>query len=279
MSSDKSLYLVTFSVVVYKQPVDEIERVVRSLLLYANKKVIYIIDNSPCMVVQNLCHLSKCIVLKHFPKNIGFGQAHNWAISEAKKKGSKYHFVVNPDIFYSKDVVLPMVEFMEHNQEVGEMMPKILYPNGKTQFLPKLMPSPLMLAQRKLSQFFPAVRSRWMKRFEMRQMADDKVYDIGHVSGSFAAFRMKALDDCGTFDSRFFLYFEDTDISRRIHKKYRTIYYPLVAVYHDYGNGASKSPKLFSIFIMSLIKFFNKWGWFFDDERKICNNKFLAQLQ
>lgn len=159
------------------------------------------------------------------------------------------------------------------------MMPKILYPNGRTQFLPKLMPSPLMLAQRKLSQFFPAVRSRWMKRFEMRQMSDDKVYDIGHVSGSFAAFRMKALDDCGTFDSRFFLYFEDTDISRRIHKKYRTIYYPLVAVYHDYGNGASKSPKLFSIFIMSLIKFFNKWGWFFDDERKICNNKFLAQLQ
>lgn len=57
-----------------------------------------------------------------------------------------------------------------------------------------------------------------MKRFEMRQMTDDKVYDIGHVSGSFAAFRMKALDDCGTFDSRFFLYFEDTDISRRIHK-------------------------------------------------------------
>lgn len=90
-----------------------------------------------------------------FPKNIGFGQAHNWAISEAKKKGSKYHFVVNPDIFYSKDAVLPMVEFMEHNQEVGEMMPKILYPNGRTQFLPKLMPSPLMLAQRKLSQFSP----------------------------------------------------------------------------------------------------------------------------
>lgn len=92
MSSDKSLYLVTFSVVVYKQPVDEIERVVRSLLLYANEKVIYIIDNSPCMVVQNLCHLSKCIVLKHFPKNIGFGQAHNWAISEAKKKRQQIPF-------------------------------------------------------------------------------------------------------------------------------------------------------------------------------------------
>ena len=71
MSSDKSLYLVTFSVVVYKQPVDEIERVVRSLLLYANEKVIYIIDNSPCMGVQKLCHLSKIIVLKHFRKNIG----------------------------------------------------------------------------------------------------------------------------------------------------------------------------------------------------------------
>ena len=90
---------------------------------------------------------------------------------------------------------------------------------------------------------------------------------------------MEALQRCGLFDERFFLYFEDTDITRRIHRYFRTLYYPFVSVYHDYGNGASKDPKLFFVFIGSLIKFFNKWGWFFDSERRRCNKYFLKQIK
>jgi GT2 family glycosyltransferase len=81
------------------------------------------------------------------------------------------------------------------------------------------------------------------------------------------------------YDDNYFMYFEDWDLSRRMHKKYKTIYYPLVSVYHGYESGANKSFKLFKIFIQSAITYFNKWGWFFDKDRKQMNKKALSQFK
>lgn len=269
---------VTFSVVVYRQPLEELQEVIRSLLLYKADKVIYIVDNSPEDIASTLQHMDSCIIYKHMPQNVGFGKAHNWAIHEAEKIHSKIHFVVNPDVTFAQDVITPMVDYMEKHPDVGEMMPRIYYPDGRIQYLPKLMPTPFLLIKRKLYKLMPHHHGRWMERFEMRAMRNDRVYEVGHCSSCFAAFSMEALQRCGCFDERFFLYFEDTDITRRIHRHYRTLYFPFVSVNHDYGNGASKSTKLFFVFLYSLIKFFNKWGWFFDSERRRCNKQFLKQL-
>lgn len=75
------------------------------------------------------------------------------------------------------------------------------------------------------------------------------------------------------------MYFEDWDLSRRMHQKYKTIYYPLVSVYHGYESGANKSKRLFKIFVQSALRYFNKWGWIFDKERRKVNRKTLKQFQ
>lgn len=279
MSSTYTICKVTFSIVVYRQPLDELKEVITSLLRYKSEKVIYVIDNSPTDDAVQLQQLDPCIRYKHMQENVGFGKAHNWAIRQAERLHSQFHFVVNPDVTFTEDVVTPMVDYMEQNPDVGEMMPRVYYPDGRIQYLPKLMPTPFLLIKRKLYKLMPTHHERWMQHFEMRPMRNDRVYEVGHVSSCFAAFRMEALQRCGLFDERFFLYFEDTDITRRIHRYFRTLYYPFVSVYHDYGNGASKDPKLFFVFIGSLIKFFNKWGWFFDSERRRCNKYFLKQIK
>lgn len=270
---------VTFSVVVYKQDIDEIRKVLQSILLYQHEKTIFVVDNSPTDSISNICKMDACIVYKHLPENVGFGKAHNWAIAEAKKVHSQFHVVVNPDITYQTDVVEPMIDYMLLHPTIGEMMPRILNPDGTIQFLPKLMPTPKMLIARRLRKVFPAWYEHCMRKFEMRSMRTDQVYDVGHVSGCFAVFSMEALEATGGFDDRFFMYFEDTDLSRRVHCHYRTVYYPLVTVFHDYGNGASRNVRLFKIFISSLIMYFNKWGWLFDKQRRICNKSFLKQIE
>lgn len=269
---------VTFSLVVYKQPLDELRKVLESLLLFTQDKIIYIVDNSPTDEARQLSAMSSCMTYRHIPENIGFGKAHNWAMKQAMAVGSTYHFVVNPDIYFDNDIVSPMIEWLDAHPEAGQMMPRILYPDGRVQYLPKLMPSLRRLLQRRARKFAPKWHERWMQQFEMRPMRDDRVYDVGHVTGCFSVVRVEALRKCGLYDDRFFMYFEDTDLSRRIHRHYRTVYYPLVSVYHDYGNGASKNSRLFFVFLGSLIKFFNKWGWIFDSERKRCNKAFLAQI-
>jgi len=98
------------------------------------------------------------------------------------------------------------------------------------------------------------------------------------ISGCFSLFRVEALKRVGLYDEIFFMYFEDFDLSRRIHRNYKTIYYPKVKIIHAYDRGAAKSFTLFSIFIRSAITYFNKYGWFFDGERMKINNTVINQL-
>jgi GT2 family glycosyltransferase len=64
------------------------------------------------------------------------------------------------------------------------------------------------------------------------------------------------------YDDAFFMYFEDWDLSRRMHKQYKTIYFPKVSVVHTYESELIKVKKLFMIFISSAVTYFNKWGYF-----------------
>jgi len=74
------------------------------------------------------------------------------------------------------------------------------------------------------------------------------------------------------FDDRFFMYFEDFDLMRRIHKVSKTIFYPHVSIIHDHAKESYKSKKKLIQHIKSAIKYFNKWGWIFDKERKEMND-------
>ncbi|MCY1560600.1 hypothetical protein D9M68_977500 [compost metagenome] len=105
------------------------------------------------------------------------------------------------------------------------------------------------------------------------------IYNAPILSGCFTLLNLEAIKKVGGYDDNFFMYFEDWDLSRRIHQHYKTLYFPLVSVYHGYESGANKSSRLFKIFVNSAITYFSKWGWFFDSERKKINKKALEQFK
>jgi GT2 family glycosyltransferase len=69
-----------------------------------------LIDNSPTNELKIL-DIDSRIAYIHNPANPGFGASHNVAI-ENMKLGAKYHFIVNPDIYFEGDVVTPMVQYV-----------------------------------------------------------------------------------------------------------------------------------------------------------------------
>ena len=105
------------------------------------------------------------------------------------------------------------------------------------------------------------------------------IYNVPILSGCFTIFNVKALKEIGGYDDRFFMYFEDWDLSRRMNKKYKTLYFPNVSITHNYESGANHNKRLFKIFVQSAIKFFTKWGWIFDCERRKINKQTLAQFK
>jgi len=83
--------------------------------------------------------------------------------------------------------------------------------------------------------------------------------------------RTRALEEVGLFDERFFMYLEDVDLCRRIRRGWDTVLYPHVQVFHEYARGSYTDPVLRRHHIVSAIRYFNKWGWLFDEERNAFN--------
>jgi GT2 family glycosyltransferase len=83
--------------------------------------------------------------------------------------------------------------------------------------------------------------------------------------------RTSVLAVTGLFDEDFFMYFEDLDLSRRMHQHSRTVYYPGVTLTHRHGKGAHRSVWLLLCGMVSAGTYFQKWGWFLDGERARIN--------
>ena len=83
--------------------------------------------------------------------------------------------------------------------------------------------------------------------------------------------RVDALRKIGLFDERFCMYGEDIDLSRRMHAVYKTMYYPEVSIVHAHERASFKNRKMLRVHIANIVRYFNKWGWFFDRERRRVN--------
>jgi len=204
----------------------------------------------------------------HNPSNPGFGSSHN-LIFELYSNQAEYHLIVNPDVLFTKEVIEELVAFLNNNQQAGCVMPKIYYPNGSIQRLAKLLPFPTDLIARRLPVEF--IRNRVNHRLELHSANyNSGIFKVPFVSGCFLLFRSRVIEKVGFFDERFFMYFEDTDLSRRlwVHAAW-PYYFGKTSVVHRYEKGSSKSLRLFIIHVASAFRYFNKWGWIDSDRRKI----------
>lgn len=201
--------------------------------------------------------------------NIGYGAGHNIALRESIAEGATYHLVLNSDIIFDPAALSKMLNYMEAHPDVALLQPRILYADGRLQASCKLLPTPLdVFGRRFLPKGLIAKRNR---EFELLDSGYNSIMNIPYLSGCFMLLRVEALKDVGLFDERFFMYPEDIDLTRRLHRKYKTLFWPEVTITHDHRQGSYHSLRLLGIHIVNMIRYFNKWGWWRDEERKRIN--------
>jgi hypothetical protein len=73
--------------------------------------------------------------------------------------------------------------------------------------------------------------------------------------------RTDALRAVSGFSDQFFMYFEDFDLSLRLHPVGRLVYLPTMHIVHHGGYSARKGLRHISMFVQSGWKFFRRHGW------------------
>lgn len=189
------------------------------------------------------------------PENKGFGQGHNTVLPLLS---GDYHAVVNPDILIDRDVLTELAEYLDKNPGVGLVTPQILNTDGTDQELPKRDPTVLALIGRRIC------KKRLAGEVLHYQMKDEdltKPVDIEFATGCFFMIRTSLFREIGGFDARFFMYYEDMDITRRARRIMRAVYNPETYVYHAWERSSAHSLKYFVILVAGMFRYFSKWGF------------------
>lgn len=217
---------------------------------------LYISDNgSTDGTVQLIRSKYPQVIVIENKKNLGFGGGHNRVI---RRLDSKYHFVINPDIFVTQDVFSPMVKYVETHRNVAMITPKIMNDNGTEQLLPKRNPT---IRYTIVSKFKPFKHYRKEYTRELEDL--EQPTDIDFCTGCFFAIRTSVFKQLKGFDKRYFMYMEDADLARMVRQKYRIVFFPEVFVYHKWHRENLKNIKGVLRWFHSMVKYFMKWGWAF----------------
>lgn len=258
--------LLTVSIVTFNPDFVELSQTLDSLKIALNRLekncfLLTIIDNSTSgsvstFLAENYRHLPLRLIHGH--GNIGFGRAHNLALNRV----GQFHLILNPDIQLHPDALANAIAFMGSNPQCGLISPYADWPNGERQYLCKRYPAALDLF---LRGFAPSLVRNFfstrLKRYEMQAETQNIVYwNPPIVSGCFMFFRSGILLEAGGFTDSYFLYFEDFDLSLRVHKFSEIAYVPTVRVLHSGGNASKKGIWHIRTFIKSAITFYTIHG-------------------
>ncbi len=191
--------------------------------------------------------------------NTGYGRGNNAALHYVR---SEFVLIINPDNTLPSGGIERMLESLQKRTDTGIVGPALVYPNGGIRSSARRFPHILDLCRKRL---FPEA---WQKNYEqwLKTIENKNEVEVDWLVGACLLMRTDLLRSLGGFDPRFFLFFEDIDLCRRVHllgKK--VLYLPNVHVL-DRRNRLSGSSvlsllvrRMTWIHLMSAMKYFWKW--------------------
>lgn len=193
--------------------------------------------------------------------NVGYGRGNNAASHLAR---GEYLLILNPDNVLPADGAEKMLEALKADPDAGVVGPALVYPDGSVRPSARTFPSPRDLLSKRL---FPGP---WHAAYEeeRKRLTSAPAVDVDWLVGACLLLRTDLYKELGGFDERFFLFFEDIDLCRRIHALgKKVIYLSSLRVLDRKGRLSGSS--IFSLFtrkttrihLASALKYFLKWGF------------------
>lgn len=243
---------------------DCVESVMKSSFDNSTLKKVIVVDNDSkddSIELAERLNFDKLKIIKN-KDNLGFGKACN---SGVKNSQSDFILFLNPDAMVYEDTFHKLFDYIEKNDNSDVVVygAQLIGDDGKVQRTCARFPN--------LSNFLVKVlglnklNSKYFETYHLEEWNHNETKQIDHVIGAFYLIKREIFNSINGFDERYFVYFEDLDLSKRVHDSgYRTIYLSEIQAYHK-GGGTSEQVKALRFFYStrsSLIYSFKHLGIF-----------------
>lgn len=257
------------SIVIYKENFLQIKDCLLSLFNSIPKEVSYkitIVDNGALELKKNNDFETNIksffenlpIYYRISPKNGGYGHGHNQVLL---KSDAEYHLILNNDVYLMPDTLKNAFEFMQFHSHVGMLVPDVYDMNGQRVYLCRHNPSLWIGFLRRFSpNWFKKIFQKQLSSFEMQDKNYNKeMFKLSNPTGCFMFCRLDLLKRLGGFDEKFFMYYDDSDLGRRMAGISQIAYSPTVKIKHVWRRAAYRDKRL--AWIASKSALYYSWKW------------------
>ena len=189
-------------------------------------------------------------------ENPGYGAALNRALRMAP---GRFCLALNADVALHADAPHRLRAVLESRPECGLAGPALVYPDGRPQPSARRFPA-LAGALAELAGGPAVVPTRvWERWFYYgdRDLTRDALVDT--VSGAVMMLRGEAFEKVGGFDEGFRMYFEETDLCRRLHDAGLAVAFcPEARAVHQRAASTLQTSVRLVEYYVSLIRYFRK---------------------
>lgn len=191
---------------------------------------ILVVDNASS---DGTCRLVReefpSVILIESPSNVGFAGANNLGL---RKASGDFVLLINPDTLWKMGDIRKAIQFLRDHPEIGGLGCRLVLQDGSWQKSHGHFPT----LGRELKEALYLPRSfpeaEWARGMFIYKEKNG-VRMVDWVSATFLLCPRKILLNVSGFDERYFMYYEDIDLSKKIREKGKgIIYYPKVEVVH-----------------------------------------------
>lgn len=203
------------------------------------------------------------VVKRRFPEariavnvsNNGFAAGVNQA---ARCAGGRYLLLANPDVTWQEGTIDRLIEFLDMHPRGAAVTPRLAFPDGRPQPSTRRFPTH--------SNIWFSRGTPWGERWPGKwgpwtyTLPDpDHAARVEAISGTFLLLRRDAFVEVGMLDERFFMYVEDTDLSKRLRDAgWEAWIDPGIVIRHKWGGFKKRSEVLRRYHREGIRKYFQK---------------------
>ncbi len=184
-------------------------------------------------------------------QNLGYAGGNNIGIKYALENGADYIMILNNDTVLHPDSMIRIIDTIQKDSKIGLASPKIYFTKGfefhKERYKKEDKGRVIWYAGGKIDWDNVYGSPRGVDEVDKGQY--DKVEETDFATGTCMFITRKVLKEVGMFDEKYFMYYEDTDLSVKAKKAgFKVMYVPKAILWHKVARSSAIGSELTDYF-------------------------------